>query len=247
MSYDYKNSYSRIKKILDSSNEVEDQKEIPILDAEWVSKNGIRSWSTAIFIDIVDSTSLFLSGANKHTTIAKSIRALASEILIILKANPNNRQLGIRDDCVYGIYSTPNKSSIHSVLQDAYNINTFMKMFNKELQTKSFPTIEVGIGIATSKNLIIKADVKGPGNKGKIIADKIWIGKAGNNAFKLSREANRDNKKSILLNTTAFTNVKEYFSNPDLFTKIWSDKIEEDVYECNIINSKMDRWINKKG
>ena len=55
------------------------------------------------------------------------MRAFCSEIIDILRKNDNYRQIGIRGDCIYAIYSTPKQSDLHAILDDAILINTFQK------------------------------------------------------------------------------------------------------------------------
>lgn len=56
--------------------------------------NGYRAWTSAIFVDLRDSTSLF-SGSN-DVDIAKVIRGFTSEIIEILKKDTDNNLKEIR-------------------------------------------------------------------------------------------------------------------------------------------------------
>ncbi len=61
--------------------------------------------------------------------VARLMRAFCQELIIILKENSNYRQIGIRGDCVYAIYTVPTSDDINRILNDAIVVNTFQKMF----------------------------------------------------------------------------------------------------------------------
>lgn len=77
---------------------------IPASESEFTYENGIKTWVGALFVDIVNSSRLF-QYANEDT--ARIIRSFCSEIISILKDDDNYREIGIRGDCVYCIYTTP--------------------------------------------------------------------------------------------------------------------------------------------
>ena len=198
----YKESRKRILDILDSKTKIENCDTIPKNEDDLNFKNGIRSWVGAIFVDIVDSSSLFKSGEEEK--VARIMRAFSSEIIGILESDKNYRQIGIRGDCVYAIYSAPNKEDLERILDNAVLINTFQKMFNKVLEQKHFPTFKIGIGLGASEDLVIKAGKKGTG-----INDNIWIGSAVVNASNLSSEGSRSNNSPIIMDGTFYYNIKD--------------------------------------
>src|SRR5690554_846161 len=112
MSFDYKKSKENIHDILTNKTKVE-KRSIPKNDAEFTYDNGIKSWIGAIFIDIVDSTSLFKN--QNEDIISRVIRSFSSEIIDILKSDDNLRKLGLRGDSVYAVYSTEYKSDLLSI------------------------------------------------------------------------------------------------------------------------------------
>ncbi|MGT0197658.1 hypothetical protein ACVNPZ_02830 [Staphylococcus aureus] len=46
------------------------------------------------------------------------------------------KEIGIRGDCVFAVYSTASKEEIFDVYQRAVYINTYLKMLNKLLDKK---------------------------------------------------------------------------------------------------------------
>ncbi|MCQ2799771.1 MAG: adenylate cyclase [Bacilli bacterium] len=241
MSYDYKNGKKRIQSILNSKTEIMITESIPKSEEEFTYENGIKSWVGAIFVDIVDSTSLFKD--YKDEKLARIIRAFCSEVIRILKENEKYVQIGIRGDCVYAIYSAPRQDDLKRILSDSIMINTFHKMFCHILNNNSFKSFDIGIGLGASEDLIIKAGQKGSG-----INDYVWIGSAVVNASKLSSEGNRNNFKSIVIDSCFYNNIKNYSANDDYkyshyFTQKYSSKLGEYVYDCNMITIDFHDWI----
>ena len=125
--YNYRNSKSNIINILNSTTKIEECDNIPRADEAFTYDNGIYAWTGAIFIDIVDSSNLL---DKKDEKLARLMRAFTSEIITIFQDFDKYRQIGIRGDCVYAVYSVPNRSDIVEMFRIAYKLNTFMNMFN---------------------------------------------------------------------------------------------------------------------
>ncbi len=131
MQYDYNEAKKRIFGILNSKTEIELKDSIPNSDSEFTYENGIRTWVGALFVDIRNSMNYFKN--NKDELVARVMRAFCSEIITMLNQNNKYRQIGIRGDCVYAIYSVSNKQDLSSILIDAFYINTFQQLFQKIL------------------------------------------------------------------------------------------------------------------
>ena len=56
MSYNYIDGKQRVISILNSTIEIVEKKSIPQNDAEWTYANGIKTWISAIFVDLRDSS-----------------------------------------------------------------------------------------------------------------------------------------------------------------------------------------------
>lgn len=132
--YDYKAGKKRVKEILDNKLEVIEQNRVP-KDNEFTFNNGYYSWVTALFVDIRDSSTLFADGDKEK--VSKIIRGFTSEIIEILRDDDNLREIGIRGDCVYAIYTTPSINDIYEIANKSFWVNTYMKMLNKLLIEKN--------------------------------------------------------------------------------------------------------------
>lgn len=240
-SYNYQNGKSRIEEILNNKMEIIQKEKVP-KDENFTFSNGYYSWVSAIFVDIRESSKLFTDEDKEK--VAKIIRSFTSEIIEILKNDDNLREIGIRGDCVYAIYTTPKKNDIYEIAEKTFFINTFMKMLNRLLEKKDYPTIKVGIGMSTAQELVVKA-----GRKNSSINSKVWIGDAVTKASNLSSLGNKDGVLPIVFSELSYTNFIEQLvkNNPDQDPKSW---FKEDYtyehgiyYSANIIKTYFNNWI----
>lgn len=243
--YDYKNSKANIINVLTSTTKIKESDNIPNADENFTYDNGIYAWTGAIFIDIVDSSNLL---DKKDEKLARLMRAFTAEIITIFQDFDKYRQIGIRGDCVYAIYSVPQQLDIVEMFRIAYRLNTFMKMFNRIIKSYGYSEIKAGIGIGCDKDLIIKAGRNGTG-----INDKIWIGNAIIDACNFASEGNRNGIEPIVLSKCVYSNIIEKLKkeNPNYETWIktkksntWYDSHSIKYYHCNIIQNDFNTWID---
>lgn len=236
----YRKIKSEIIEILCSKTNIEKVEKIPDNDNEFTFENGIQSWVAALFIDIRDSTNYFKD--NKNEKVARVMRAFTSEIISYLCLNDNYREIGIRGDCIYAIYSTPKKDDLKRILSDAIYINTFQKMFQEILYENGFETFEIGIGLGCSNDLIIKAGKIGTG-----ISNKIWLGNAVIDASNLSSLGNKGQYPPILLNSCFYNNVYEFKANDNYtYQQYFNNYLinsNTECYGCDMITIDFNDWI----
>lgn len=242
--YDYINGKRRVNEILNDSNEIEEKEKVPKMN-EFTFHNGYFAWVTAVFVDIRDSTSIFTE--NKKTSTSKIIRAFTSEVIEILKNDDNLREIGIRGDCVYAIYTTSKKHEDYEIANKVFYVNTFMKMLNKLLQNKNMKTIKVGIGVSTAQELVVKAGREKTG-----INNLVWIGKAVTYASKFSSFANSNGYGNIVFSDNFYNSfigvLREKNKNKNVdswFTKYKDEKFGC-FYDCDIIKTDFNDWIENE-
>jgi len=240
--YNYQEGKKRVEDILDNVLEVIENDKIPF-DENFTFSNAYYGWVTGIFVDIRNSSELFSNG-NKEL-VSKMIRSFTSEVIEILRNDDNLREIGIRGDCVYGIYTTPTKDDDLKIADKAFFINTFLKMLNKLLSERGMPTIKVGIGISMDKELVVKAGRKGVG-----INNSVWIGEAVTKASNLSSLGNKNGYSQIVMGANVYDNIieglQERNSSKDVkswFTERYTDDLGR-FYDANIIKEQFDRWID---
>lgn len=237
--YDYKEGKKRINEILNSTVPVESKTHIPS-DSAFTYENGIKSWVGSLFVDIRKSTELF--NDNDDITISKMIRAFSSEIVEILNSSSIIKEIGIRGDCVYGIYDIVNCEDLKLILSDATNINCLILLLNKLFERKGFPKISVGIGLGLHEDLIIKSGRKGTG-----INDKIWIGKAVIDACNNANLGSKYNGGlwfgSVVMSPLFYDNIKEY----EDWSKLFSSKYYnyKTYFVGNPVFIEFEKWVNE--
>lgn len=129
-------------------------------------------------------------------------------------------------------------------MDKSFYINTFMNMLNKLLVDKGFSTINVGIGVSTAQELVVKAGRKDVG-----INNSVWIGDAVTKASNLSSLGNKNGYKSIVLSSLTHSNIIDLFIKKNgSESKSWFDLRYDskigNFYHSNIIKSDFNNWID---
>ncbi|PET27186.1 adenylate cyclase [Bacillus anthracis] len=240
--YDYKERKKKIEEILDNTDKVNEVDKFP-REEDFTYTNGYKAWAGAIFVDLRDSTTLF-SGTN-DVEIAKVIRGFTSEIIEILRKDTDNdlKEIGIRGDCVYAVYSAPKQLDIYDIANRAFHINTYMEMLNKLLKDRKLPTIKAGIGLSAEVTLAVKA-----GRKSSGINNLVWIGKSVAKAAKLSDLGNKNNINPIVMSETFYGNYidvqNKYDSNIEKSFRKETDEKYGVYYHANLVKTDFYDWIN---
>lgn len=244
MDYNFKEGKARVVEILNNQTDVTEKDKVPVPDGSFSFNNGFYSWVTSVFVDIRDSTILF--SKNKKTTVARIVRAFTSEVIEILRQDDNLREIGVRGDCVYAIYTCSQKNEDYEVLDKTIYVNTFIDMLNKLLQEKGLSTLKVGIGIATSQDLVVKA-----GRKGSSISNLVWIGRAVTFASKLSNIANKNGNDAILMSRLFYNGIIDQLKkincgqNVDGWFTFKNDDILGEYCGCNVVKAHFSNWITR--
>jgi hypothetical protein len=243
MSYDYKEAKANILETLNSKVEISNKDEIPDNESLFNFQNGVKAWVGSIFVDMVDSTSFFIKNNLSENVKARIMRSFVEQIVTIMNENENCYDIGIRGDCVFGIFQANTKEMIVEMFRTSYCINAFMKMFNELLTKKGFPRIKVGIGIGSSPEVIIKVGKK------RVVNDKIWIGDAVVNASNLSKIANRNWYDPICMDPVTYNNIIDILIKEEPKYKSWirsgsSTHFSGGFYQCDIVQTNFNDWID---
>ena len=239
--YDFSNGKKRIENILNDSNEIEEKDKVPS-EEKFTYHNGYYAWVTAVFVDIKESTKLFTENRKKSTS--RIIRSFTSEIIEILRNDGNLREIGIRGDCVYAIYTTSTSEENYEIASKTFYINTFLKMLNIILKNRKMNKIIAGIGVSTAKELVVKA-----GREGSGINNLVWIGKAVTYASKFSSIANRDEYEPIIFSESFYESMIDVMcknnkgENPRSWFSKYNHKELGIFYNGSVVKSKFNDWI----
>ncbi len=237
MSYNYLDGKQRVLNILKKSIKVIEKDSIPKQDSEWTYDNALECWISAVFVDLRDSTKFFNDADS--VVVTKTLRAYASEVIEILHSSDLVREIGVRGDGIYAIFSTPKKNDISKVFGLVCYINTYMNMLNKLLQQEGFDTLRAGIGMASSKDLIAKVGRKGTG-----INDKIWIGECVAEADRLSGITNKgayNRTKPIAISICVYDNLKDVDSKS---AELMKRDYNHNCYFGDVIITDFNDWID---
>lgn len=240
-SYDYKERKEKVEEILDNTKEVKEVNKFPSEDS-FTYDNGYKAWAGAIFVDLRDSTTLFSN--DDDVKISKVIRGFTSEIIEILKKDTDNdlKEIGIRGDCVFAVYSINTKLEIYDIANRAFYINTYMKMLNKLLSKRNLPNIKAGIGLAANETLAVKA-----GRKSSGINNLVWIGESVAKAAKLSDLGNKDLINPIVMSDIFYSNYIDIAKPKNSEAASWYTKETDDkygtFYHGNVIKIEFNNWI----
>lgn len=242
MDYDYKKGKERVEQILDNDIEINDKGNIPN-DDNFTFNNGYYAWVTAIFVDIRDSSKLFSKkGLNDKEKTAKLVRAFTSEIIEILRDAEYLKEIGIRGDCVYAIYNTPNEIDEYRCARKTFYINTYLEMLNKLLEERGEACFKAGIGMATAQELVVKSGRKHTG-----INNKVWIGEAVTRASNLSSLGQKDGKKRLFFSSSSYNifikKLKKKKPEAENWFTEYTDEDGEIIYGADIIISAFNEWI----
>ncbi len=234
--YDYQAGSQRIYNFLNQKMDEEDRKKIPP-ESQMTYSNGYSMWIGAIFVDIRRSTELFAS--KDRDMVTRIARSFVSEVIQILQSDPYS-EIGIRGDCVYGIYSTPSQGSIYELYEKAVYVNTLMELLNRHYAKKKYPQLRVGIGLAVNDDLVVKA-----GSKGSGINDRIWVGKAVPTASNLSKYGSKNGIKPIVMSETVYKNAIEPYLGKGIDSS-WFSKAnqgKDSFYHGDVVNIKFNNWV----
>ncbi|MCX6055104.1 MAG: adenylate/guanylate cyclase domain-containing protein [Chloroflexi bacterium] len=231
--YIYLDSFERIDEILAANdNSYTEVNEIPSRD-QLTFTNGFYVNCTALMIDIRDSSSL--PESHNRPTLSKLYRSYISEVVAIMNGNSKCSEISIIGDGVLGIFNTPYKSDIDSIISTSAILSSLIDVYNYKLTKKSIQNINVGIGIDYGRALMIKA-----GFKGSSINDVVWIGDVINNAVHLSDHGNEtDLDMETMISNAIFINLNDHHKS--LFTF----NTNNNCYHGNIVNIAMNSWCKE--
>jgi len=241
MSYDYKYGKKRILDALRNEDEVKKVERLP-LENDIKYANGVETWATAVYVQIKNWDKL-TENENKKT-IAKYAKIFPMELVKIFE-EPDEfiREVRVDKDYVYAIYDTPSKESIYEVLYRTFYINTFNKMITKLLAEKNLEPIEIGIGISTNPEFMVKI-----ANAKHVYNNKIWLGTVLENAKALAEIAYSKIGSLIAISEATYTNVIDLLEKQSKDAKKWFDEHTHPsgskYYGATIAMNAFEKWID---
>lgn len=120
--YDVEKSASRMDDILDTDNSNFSDKDSVPFRSSLTYTNGYYVNVTALFIDIVGSSDM--TDEHKRPTLAKMYRCFISECVAIMNSESICKEISINGDCVWGVFDTPKKRGVDTVINVAAKLNS---------------------------------------------------------------------------------------------------------------------------
>jgi len=233
--YDYEKSRDRIDSILNNKSEKVIAKENKFPSETLLTfDNIITSTIDVIFVDIRSSTELSEALAqNNVKLLTKVYRAYISEVIVVMKGNPNIERVYIEGDGIWAVFESNKNDNTPRTFDTATQISAIIETLNVKLRDKGYPFIQVGIGIETGKTFYAKAGYKGSG-----INSEVWIGNIVNKASKLCAIGNKDKIKELVVSEKVYNLLEK-----EQQTKLKRNKLRN-VYHGDIICGKMyNSWL----
>ena len=129
MSYNYREGKKRIIEILNSPNDVDERNEVPN-DSAFDYGNAIIA-PVASVLWILENHQTILPN-NQKNKLQKWLDLMSANWLKFLEKIKHSWSRH-RGDCVYSIYSADSVEALESIIDDAANANTIIKMLNELL------------------------------------------------------------------------------------------------------------------
>ena len=231
--FNYEKSRYRMNSILNDESEEVIEKESKFPSESILTFNNIiTSMIDVIAIDIRNSTELSEALAqNNIRMLTKIYRVYISEVIAVLKGNPDIERVYIEGDGIWAVFKKDNDTA--RVFDTATQVSAIIKTLNVKLREKSYPFIEVGIGIERGKTFYAKAGYKGSG-----INSEVWVGNIVNKVFKLCSKANKGKIKEIVVSEKVYIRLERQQQK-----NLKKDK-KENIFHTDAISEQMyHKWL----
>jgi len=230
--YDYSVGKQRIEKMLENPIITNTLNISPSLPGQSFD-SGQTGWISAVFVDLRISEPHFAGESSENAS--KVFFSLASEIVEVFKDEKNLIQVGVFENFIYAVYTTPNQGDVYGCVKKAICINTCANIFNELLRKKKYPTITVGIGVGMAKELLANAGNNADKNIG------FSPGEAMTKALNYASMANNKSIGAVVLSKTTYFNVLNSLKRDNnekniegLFAE-YSDQKLETFYHADIV------------
>ena len=130
-------------------------------------------------------------------------------------------------------------ANVLNVFSAAYTSNSLVRTLNYKMSKKGIEPIEIGIGIAKGRALMIQAGYKGSG-----IKDIVWMGDVVNQASKMCSKANKIVSENLVITDSVFIDLNGYGNGKDNYQSFF--KKINDFYVSDIIRIDLEDWLNKQ-
>ena len=227
MQYDFNSSLNRLDLIAQSGpSSLENPMHFP-------TKEELNNYSV---------TSLYGTVLWIHFTIKEEnnrlknqiFRAIVTEVSTILKSNSQCRDIIACDYDIWGIFETPLKSDIASVINDSARLNVLQKIINSKFVIKNSNLISIGIAITFDS-----LDVQLIESINEDNYNFVWSGSGIKQAKNQAKDTCASDTGKVRIQGNVFINL----SDED---KSFFNKMQNGWYESNFVNAQMNNWVKEQ-
>lgn len=232
--YEFEKSKERIDDILKTADKsFEEVDKIPSRDKLTFNNGFYVNKTSALFVDIRNSSKL--PSKYKRPVLARIYRSYISEVVAVINGNDDCAEININGDCVWGVFDCQYQTQTNQLFSTAAQISSVIDTLNCKYEKKGIDPITVGIGLAFGRLLMIKAGYNGSG-----LNDVVWMGEVVNESSNLCAYGNKGFGDNELMVSSDFRNNLND-RNKGLLE--WNSN--RSCYHGNVINIKMNEWINE--
>ncbi|MDP3314140.1 hypothetical protein [Lutibacter sp.] len=234
INYDFEKSRERIDNILKTEDKsFEEVDKIPSRDKLTFNNGFYVNKTSALFVDIRESSKL--PSKYQRPVLARIYRSYISEVVAVINGNNWCSEININGDCVWGVFDAQYKPQLDSVFSTAAEVSSVIDTLNCKYKKKGIDPLEIGIGLAFGRVLMIKAGYNGSG-----LNDVVWMGEVVNESSNLCGYGNKTwNDREVMVSSDFQCNLNDH--NKGLLE--WNSN--RSCYHGNIINTGMNDWIDK--
>lgn len=220
--YNFLDSLKRIEALLQTDSDTNQLPSIPRKE-ELLEDKTIAVKATVMSIKI--ATYYNVEGYSS-SSLELPLQAFLTEVFSICHSNEKCRDIILIQGFVFVIFSTPQKSDVDSVIDEAARIRSLAMVLNKKATSINIdPTIGVDYGKLLVSALITETEGK----------KLVWSGPAIDGAQNL---AENNIKGSVAISSIIWNNIKK--ENQRLFKR---NSILDNYYVGSIINVIMNNWV----
>ncbi|MDX1260837.1 adenylate/guanylate cyclase domain-containing protein [Exiguobacterium sp. K1] len=212
--FQFEDSMKRIREHLSTYRDYYESDDIPERH-HLTSEKGTYVQCASMFIDLRGSSQLNKTYTDNPKALARIYQAYISEMVAIVNSFKSCQEINIVGDGISAMFAgnRGEEEPVIEALRAASMCNGLMKILNGELEKKfggNFQKLEVGIGIALGRALVVKVGLINSG-----IYDLVYIGNVVNQASKMCGLAYKHFNEPICVTSDVYEAIGDVYANKE--------------------------------
>ena len=222
--YIFEDSLVRIDKTI--SAPVPDHIDVSLPGLNEIDPSRIYRVNAAVmFVNFhLDFNSIFPLNVENNSTLLSFV----SEAIKIGRSNPKCRDITVGHNIIMFVYDTPFKADLETMLDDSAKIRTLAMIVSQKMHTKGYCKLITNIGIDYGATTMLPVEIT------PSLCQFIWNGPTVSKAKDFSEKGH----DYINITHTVWQNLDE--KRQEMFVKV-----EQNLYQGQIINIMMNNWLTK--